>query len=48
MQNNCIHYVRSKDDLGVDQRNSKVCKHLSAGHIKHECTTGSAWGLIIE
>jgi hypothetical protein len=40
---NCIHYVASKDDIGIEQNKSQVCKILSAGHNKHEYTTGTAW-----
>ncbi len=48
MKNNCIHYVASYNDLGVEEKYSKICKHLSAGHDKHEYTTGTAWDLIIQ
>ena len=47
MLENCIHYVASGDDLGDVQGRDQVCRHLSAGHDKHEYTTGTAWELII-
>lgn len=48
MRNNCIHYVASDSDLGTEKQRNAVCKNLSAGHDKHEYTTGTAWGLIIQ
>ena len=48
MNKNCIHYISSKDDLGIEQKKNQICKNLSAGHNKHEYTTGTAWAMIIQ
>jgi len=48
MKENCIHYVASDSNLGFEKHRSEVCLHLSAGHDKHEYTTGTAWEWIIK
>ena len=47
MLKNCIHYVASEENLGVELQIDQVCKHVSAGHDAHEYTTGAAWEIII-
>ena len=48
MQANCVHYVASSKPLGEDLYDSRglVCPEVSAGHSKHEYTTGYAYPLI--
>ena len=48
MKKNCIHYIASESKRGFEHESNEVCKHLSAGHDKHEYTTGTAWSLIIK
>lgn len=44
MKKNFIHYVASSEPLGkvLSGRRSDLCVEKSAGHIKHEYTTGYA------
>ena len=44
MQANAVHYVASDKPLGTLLENKKkgVCEERSAGHNKHEYTTGYA------
>ena len=56
-QNKVIHYVRSEDDLGTESMKykkslkaspfMKAVHTVSAGHPKHEYTTGVSWPLVI-
>jgi hypothetical protein len=50
MKENCIHYVASNEPLGtvLSGRRSDVCIEKSAGHCKHEYTTGYAYDEIIK
>ena len=43
-----IHYVASADSLAEPQESEfdGILPHISAGHVKHEYTTGAAWPLI--
>lgn len=46
MWENCIHYVASDQKVGEVLSKSKrnnVCVEKSAGHVKHEYTTGYAY-----
>lgn len=45
MQKNCIHFVASDKPLGTPlhtMKKSDVCQEVSAGHTRHEYTTGYA------
>ena len=44
MMSNCIHYLASDKPVGTDllKKKSGVCPEKSAGHNKHEYTTGYA------
>lgn len=46
LQDRAVHYVASYDPLGTNEKRVSHCPILSAGHIKHEYTTGTAWPLI--
>jgi len=50
MRANAVNYMKSNDPLPdqiiPDNRPISVCPHISAGHPKHEYSTGSAWPLI--
>ena len=51
MRQNCVHYVASNDPLGtlLDKRKSgKPCVEVSAGHPRHEYTTGYAFDEIVK
>ncbi len=51
MLENCIHYVASDRPLGEEinrSYGSDVCVEKSAGHIKHEYTTGYAFDEIVK
>ena len=43
-----VHYVASDLPLGTELTSNRnlACAHLSAGHQKHEYTTGTSWPLI--
>ena len=43
-----VHYVACEEELGTELkvRGKPTCPYVSAGHPKHEYTTGSAWPLI--
>lgn len=45
MSEKCIHFVKSEEKLGEKEDNSSdpIVPTFSAGHDKHEYTTGSAW-----
>jgi hypothetical protein len=45
-----VHYVASNLPVGEEIGNGKgkVCKEVSAGHTKHEYTTGYAFDEIIK
>jgi hypothetical protein len=45
MRENCVHYLASSKPLGAELPRSKafVCTEVSAGHEKHEYTTGYAY-----
>lgn len=51
MKENCVHYVASSlpvgEPIGKSMRSS-VCLEVSAGHQKHEYTTGYAFDKLIE
>ena len=45
MLENCVHFVASDQPVGTllsKKKGSKVCEEKSAGHPKHEYTTGYA------
>jgi hypothetical protein len=44
MRENAVHYVASDKPLGtsLSSNNKGVCEEKSAGHTKHEYTTGYA------
>ena len=53
IKNNCVHYTKAKRELGANLIKGGpamvqrfVCPHVSAGHEKHEYTTGTAWPAI--
>ena len=48
MKTNCVHYVASSKPLGenLGRFRGQVCAEVSAGHQKHEYTTGYAYPLI--
>jgi hypothetical protein len=50
MRENAIHYVKSLEKLGVPMTRKRLgnetCPVISAGHTKHEYTTGCSWPLI--
>jgi hypothetical protein len=50
MRENAVHYVRSSEPLGHPHTRRRLvnetCPVVSAGHIKHEYTTGCSWPLI--
>lgn len=51
MKKNCVHYVASNEPLGTmlsKRRGGSVCPEVSAGHPKHEYTTGYAYEKIVE
>ena len=51
MSLNALHWVASYDQIGTFQDTryqNQVCLHLSAGHNKHEYTTGFSWPMIIK
>ncbi len=50
MQENAVHYVASNLPVGeeISSGKGKVCKEVSAGHNKHEYTTGYAFDEIIK
>ena len=53
MKENAIHYVASQEPLGtvlhdVNSDKSITCSNVSAGHPKHEYTTGTSWPSIAE
>ena len=50
MRENCIHYVASSEELGttLKGRKSDVCVEKSAGHTRHEYTTGYAYDEIMK
>ena len=46
MMENAIHYVASNQPLNTslkDDKKHSPCPKVSAGHTKHEWTTGTAW-----
>lgn len=48
---NAIHFVKSDKPAGKvvnKDRASAVCPHYSAGHVKHEYTTGYAEAEILK
>lgn len=53
MLQNAIHYQASLHGLGVSiraraMRSHSTCPHVSAGHSKHEYTTGVSWPMILK
>lgn len=51
VDNNFLHYQASEYELGHAipdemRRSYPTCKHVSAGHSKHEYTTGTSWPMI--
>jgi hypothetical protein len=50
MRKNCVHYVASNDALGtsLERFRDRVCPEKSAGHIRHEYTTGCAYPEIVK
>lgn len=49
MNDKAIHYVASDQPLGSEvPGDSALCRHVSAGHKKHEYTTGKAWPMIMQ
>jgi hypothetical protein len=45
MQENCVHFVASDEPAGTPLKRNRyndVCPEKSAGHNKHEYTTGYA------
>ena len=48
MAKSAIHYIKSPNPLGTPERMglNPSCTHLSAGHPRHEFTTGTSWPLI--
>ena len=51
MRKNCIHYEASNKPLGEETKafsDDMVCRVISAGHMKHEYTTGYAYPKIRE
>jgi hypothetical protein len=51
MKNNCIHYVASDKPVGEEIKKAnknEVCREVSAGHTKHEYTTGYAFDEIVK
>ena len=45
-----VHYQASHEPLGTSEAafgGSAICPHVSAGHQKHEYTTGCAWPMIM-
>jgi len=52
MEKRAIHYVSSNNQLGTLESTGfggrGACPHVSAGHPKHEYTTGFAWPMIIQ
>jgi hypothetical protein len=55
MLQNFIHYIASSLPLGEDVSREwqsyggeRVCRSVSAGHNKHEYTTGYAYELIVK
>ena len=48
MEERAVHYVASSLPLGSQESGSTtICQHVSAGHSKHEYTTGKAWPMIM-
>jgi hypothetical protein len=43
-----IHYLASRKPLGYVLRKFSSCLEVSAGHEKHEYTTGTSWPLIMK
>ena len=51
MQENCVHYVASDKPLGTPlgkKINLEPCVEVSAGHSRHEYTTGYAYDEIVK
>jgi len=51
MWDNCVHFVASDKEAGVILSNNKrgdVCQERSAGHTRHEYTTGYAYEKILD
>ena len=51
MRENCIHFVASEKPAGAPlgfNRYNSVCEERSAGHPRHEYTTGYAHGEIFK
>jgi hypothetical protein len=51
MIQNAVHYVASDQPVGTVVKNSysqKVCREVSAGHTRHEYTTGYAHDEILK
>jgi hypothetical protein len=51
MWQRCIHYVASDKPVGTvlkDNKKSNVCVSKSAGHPKHEYTTGYSYDEIVK
>lgn len=49
IEKNTIHYVASEEELGKQLTHGKavsICTHVSAGHDRHEYTTGCSWPMI--
>lgn len=48
MTKRAVHYLASGLPLGTEESGQSIlCPHVSAGHQKHEYTTGKAWPMIM-
>jgi hypothetical protein len=48
MKENCLHFVASDKPVGEVIESNGVCGEVSAGHNKHEYTTGYAFDEIVK
>lgn len=48
MKKRAVHYVGSDKPLGTILSQDGTCPIVSAGHPKHEYTTGTSWPMIMQ